>query len=188
MFSNTVIPGAPRVVMVDASTNAGGWESNACERLHAVMTRRGIGMVRAAPALISKPDELGKLVEGVDYNCVCLFGPSLSDSSPSLADYIDWLDTHVAGPKLLTACAWEATPSAGARGSLAASPTFAPIALMPGGPATEREAGLGLMKFYVELALHAEEDTTGRMAWFSWRKAQELLRRRGFAAEWVLRT
>jgi hypothetical protein len=188
MFSNTVIPGAPRVMMIDASTDAGGWEAAYCERLHAVMGRRGIAMVSTAPVSISKPDELGRLVEGIDYNCICLFGPALPDVTPALVDYVDWLEMHVAGPKLLTACAWEATPAGATDQLLATRPTFAPIALMPDGPVSAREAGLGLMKFYVELALHAEQQTTGRMVWFSWRKAQEVLRRRGFAADWVLRT
>jgi hypothetical protein len=49
-----------------------------------------------------------------------------------------------------------------------------------------------MLKFYAELALHTEgaaaTQTTGRMAWFAWRKAKELLTRRGFDGDWVLRS
>ena len=188
MFSTTVISGTPNVLIVDASHDVGAWEADFCGRLYRAMDRRGIALVRSTPAVIRRPEDLGPLVEGADYNCICLFGPVKHATAPRVTAYVDWLELHVAGPKLLTACAWESSTEADADRLLGASPTFAPIALMPRGPVSAREAGLGLLKFYTELVLHAQSETTGRMAWFSWRKAQELLTRRGFDREWVLRT
>ena len=188
MFSTTVIAGSPHVLMVDASQDLGAWEADFCVRLHTAMHRRGIPLVRPAPAAISRPDDLGPLVESADYNCICLFGPVEPGTAPRITAYVDWLELHVAGPKLLTACAWEGSTEEEADRLLAPSPTFAPISLLPRGPVSAREAGLGLLKFYTELVLHAQSETTGRMAWFSWRKARELLSRRGFDREWVLRT
>ena len=59
------------------------------------------------------------------------------------------------------------------------SPTnFAPLAVAQGSPLTPREAGLFFLKFFIELDLHSSDEISGRMVWFSWSKARELLRRR----------
>ena len=51
-----------------------------------------------------------------------------------------------------------------------------------------REGGLFLLKFFTELDLHSEVNMTGRMAWFSWSKASELLKRRQLTGRFGLRT
>ena len=116
------------------------------------------------------------------FNCILLCSHGERDGvSPgaSLRSYWSWLNSR-AGllPKLFAVCTWESYDSAVSQEILGSPESFAPLALAPQSPLTPREASLYLLKFFTELDLHSDDGITGRMVWFSWSKARELLRSR----------
>ena len=114
-------------------------------------------------------------------NCLLLIGHGGETAPPASAELREhwaWLRANAAGPKLLAVCSWGDHDPAFSEEVLRASDDFAPLALVQESPVSGREGGLFLLKFFTELDLHSEVNMTGRMAWFSWSKASELLKRR----------
>jgi hypothetical protein len=186
MMSKTVIEQPLRLAVIDASGNAAGWESQVCQRLVATLVRRGLAMVSDTPLAIDDPSDLGRHAnELAEASCIVLCGPGEREG---LAAYWRWLSENVGGPKLVVVCSWEAYDPALSEAVLRDEPTWAPIAVVPQSPVAARDGALFLLKFLVELDLHSQHTMTGRMAWFAWTKARELLRRRGLAARFELRT
>ncbi len=56
MWSPTVIETPPVVLLVDASRNLAGWESEFCDRLFTAMTRQGLGLVGSSSLRLSEPE------------------------------------------------------------------------------------------------------------------------------------
>ena len=191
MWSPTVIEAPPVVLLVDASRDLAGWESGFCDRLFTAMARRGLGLVGSGPLSVGGPQELephrGALEAG---SCVLLVGHA-DAAAPSAAaemrSYVAWLKANVAGPKLLAVCSWQHYDPALTEELLKAPDDFAPLALAQQSPVTAREAGLFFLKFFSELHLHSEGQISGRMTWFSWSKAKELLSRRRLDGRFGLR-
>ena len=125
-----------------------------------------------------------------DGSCVLLVGHG-EETAPSAAAemqrYVAWLTANVAGPKLLAVCSWQDYDPALTEELLKAPSDFAPLALAQQSPVTAREAGLFFLKFFSELHLHSEGQISGRMTWFSWSKAKELLNRRRLEGSFGLR-
>ena len=156
------------------------------------MARRGIQLAGGRPLQVGAPGELGPHRPALDAaNCLLLIGHG-SETAPSasseLRGYWAWLQANAAGPKLLAVCSWADHDPAFSEEVLQASGDFAPLALAQRSPVTGREGGLFLLKFFTELDLHSEVNTTGRMAWFSWSKATALLKRRRLTGSFALRT
>ena len=192
MWSATAIEGPPLVLLVDASRNVAGWESEVCSRLFTAMTRRGIKLLEEGPLGMSGPDDLkGHLESLASANCILLLGHGGETMPPAdveVRGYWDWLRANVAGPKLFVCCSWESYGSDLTEQILKVPNEFAPIAIAQQSPVTAREGALFFLKFFIELHLHSEEQMTARMAWFSWSKAKELLKRRRLQASFGLRT
>jgi hypothetical protein len=191
MFSTIVIDAPPEVLVVDSSRNLAGWESELSQRLYTAMSRRGLRLVGSGPLAVSKPDELEHYQGALESaNCVLVLGHG-GEKGPSsaveLLGYVGWLKANVPGPKLLTACSWQIHDPALTHELLEAADGFAPLALAQLSPVTSREGGLFLLKFFTELHLHSDSQMSGRMAWFSWSKAKELLSRRGLEGRFGLR-
>ena len=121
---------------------------------------------------------------------ILLVGPGASASlraSLKVWGYWEWLVANVAGPKLFACCSWEDYDASLSDLILQASDELAPIAVVQQSPVAARDGALFFLKFFTELELHSEGRITGRMAWFSWSKAKELLKRRRLPATFGLR-
>ena len=191
MWSPTVIETPPVVLLMDASRNLAGWESEFCDRLFTAMARRGLGLVGSGPLRVSGPQQLKPHLPSLESaSCVLLLGhgeETVPSAAVEIQSYVAWLKSNVAGPKLLAVCSWQSYDPALTEELLKAPTDFAPLALAQQSPVTAREAGLFFLKFFSELYLHSENQMSGRMAWFSWSKAKELLNRRRLEGRFGLR-
>lgn len=183
MWSSVSIPGKPVILLVDASVNLGGWEAQFCARLCSSMVRRGLHLHGGAPVLVSCPEDLDPHLEPRGaFNTVLLFAHGRGERvtpSASLSSYWKRLNFHGHLPPVLFAvCTWESYDPVVCQDILESTSSFAPLALVPRTNLTPREAGLFFMKFFTELDLHSDDAITGKMVWFSWSKAKEILRRR----------
>ena len=191
-MSQTVIGAPPVVLLVDASRNLAGWESEFCDRLFKAMARRGLAMVGNDALRVSKPQRLESSLASLENgSCLLLLGhgeASAPSAAAEIRGYVAWLKANVAGPKLLAVCSWQDYDPTLTAEILALPEEFAPLAIAQQSPVTAREAGLFFLKFFIELDLHSEDNMSGRMAWFSWSKAKELLTRRRLDGKFGLRT
>ena len=179
VWSAATMPGSPSLLVVDASDGREGWEADFCRRLAASLARRGLSVAVAEHA-----DDLRPRLDGPSPpNCLLLAGHA-APSTPESGLRAAWerLQAQEALPPMLVAlCTWAAHDPDLSRELLHGSPDLAPFALAPTSPLTPREAGLYFLKFFIELHLHAPDEISGRMVWFSASKAAALLRRRGLA-------
>ena len=120
-------------------------------------------------------------------SCIVLLG-SANNSRERLLNTWDWLLANVEGPKLAVACHWGAPDSQLTDAVLGSTASWAPIAIAQETNVLPREGALFLLKFLTEMDLHSTDRITGRMAWFAWKKAGELLKRRRMNARFGLRT
>ena len=182
MWSSVTIPGKPTILVVNASQDVEGWESDFCQRLFGALQRRGLQMLGDGPAELRSPADLSQLGLPETYNCVLLFahaGTAKESPHAQLRAYWDHLNSRSEGQDTLFAvCTWEDFDPETTHDILKSPTNFAPLAVAQGSPLTPREAGLFFLKFFIELDLHSSDDISGRMVWFSWSKARELLRRR----------
>ena len=191
LSSRVVIEGPPALLLVDASRNLAGWESALCDRLATAMVRRGLRLVGGRSLRVDGLEELGRhLPLLAEANCLLLMGhggETAPSASSELREYWGWLRAHTAGPKLVAVCSWADHDPAFSEEVLNAADDFAPLALAQRSRVTGREGGLFLLKFFTELDLHSEGNITGRMAWFSWSKANALLKKRRLTSSFGLR-
>jgi hypothetical protein len=192
MMSSSIIIGAPPVLLlVDVSRNHAGWESAFCDRLFIAMVRRRLMLLGDSCVRVVAPDQLElHLASLARANCVLLFGQSMEAANGvdvGMLNYIAWFKANVVGPKLLVVCSWQNYDPTLPDELLKGPDDFVSIALTQQSPVTSQEAGLFFLKFFTELAIHSEDHISGRMAWFSWLKATELLKRRRLNARFSLR-
>lgn len=183
LWSSASIPGRLALLVIDASHNLDGWESEFCDRLHAVLRKRGLCLKSEEPVRVTQPGQLAPLLEGASpFNSILLLGHGVEDRlapDSRLQAYWDWLDRQEGLPKvLLTVCMWESYDPGLSERILSASDGFAPMAVVQKSALSARAAGLYFLKFFTELELHSAEAITGRMVWFSDSKARELVKRR----------
>ena len=183
MWSGASIDGRPRLLLVDGSQDLAGWEAAFCGRLFKGLGRR-MAMVGDRPVRVGSPEELLEYEESLGQaNCLLVVAHGGDTDPPAwvrLLDYWAWLGAHVHGPKLFAGVSWQSYDARLGQAILSQPQAFAPLALVPQRPVDAREAGLYLLKFFVELELHSGEQITGKMVWFSNSKARELMKRRGF--------
>jgi hypothetical protein len=183
MFSTSAIERPLRLLLIDATGNSEGWEWDVSDRLMTVLGKRGLVLaedqviaITSASDLVAHAPSLGAA------SCVLLFCPGDN------VDVWHWLRTNVNGPKLAVVCQWGDHAGLVAEAVLKGPDAWAPIAVAPDSAVAPREGALFLLKFLTELNLHSDDRMTGRMAWFAWTKANELLRRRRMTARFGLRT
>jgi len=182
-WSQITIPGKPRLLVVDGSNNAQGWEAEFCHRFFNVMSRKGIGLVGEAPLCADHPQDLSEALQDQEaFNCIFLFchGDEAQGSQKSkLSSFWEWLSRYEGlTPKLLAVCTCETYDPGTSQSILAAEDSFAQLTIAPQSLLSPRAAGLFMMKFFTELDLHAHDSITGKMVWFSHSKAREIMRRR----------
>ena len=182
LWSSASIPGRPALLVVDASHNLHGWESEFCDRLHSSLRKRGLCLKSESPVRVDSPEELVQHLKDAELNSILLLGHGTEAILPpgeTIEAYWEWLDAQEWLPPILSAvCTWEDYDAALSERILAASDGFAPMAVAQKSPLSPREASLYFLKFFTELDLHSEDAITGRMVWFSDSKARELLKRR----------
>ena len=187
LWSPTAIPGSPRVLIVDASCNAEGWEGEFCDRMADTLKRKQLQLVGEAPVRVGRPEAMAEVLESQDFNCLLLFGHGQGQSvheEAKLKEYWTWLCRHEGlAPMLLALCTCETYDPETSQAILEAREGFARLALAPQSPLTPRAAWLFFMKFFTELDLHTSDAITGKMVWFSYAKARELLKRRRLPGE-----
>ena len=184
LWSSASVSGRPVLLIVDASSNTLGWESEFCRRMYTIMRSRGLHLVGSGPVQVAEPGELMPHLENQDsFNCILLFS-----TGRVLGAYWRHLGAQKGFlPKLFVACSWEDYDPVTADEILKTDETFAPLALAQQTPLTQRESGLYLLKFFIELELHSSDNINGKMVWFSASKAKELLRRRRLEGKFGVR-
>ena len=58
MWSSVTIPGKPTILVVNASQDVEGWESDFCRRLFGALQRRGLQMLGDGPVELRSPEDL----------------------------------------------------------------------------------------------------------------------------------
>lgn len=186
LWSQTTIPGKPRLLVVDGSRNHQGWEAEFCSRIFNVLGRKGMDLAGEGPLQVARPQDLSETIQGHGaFNCIFLVGHGAQIPAESkLSSFWAWLSSHDGlTPKLLAVCTFEDHDPDTSQSILTAEDSFAQLAIVPQSPLSPRAAGLFFMKFFTELDLHAADAITGRMVWFSLSKAKELLRKRHLPGE-----
>ncbi len=183
MLSTSVIEQAFSLLLIDSTCNAQGWEWSVSRRLVSVLAKRGVVFADEEVIAITEANELeNHLLSLETATCVVLL--SRGDNQ----GVWDWLQAKIDSPKIAVVCHWgEATPDL-TDAVLKAVGGWAPIAVAPESAIEPREGALFLLKFLTEMYLHSNGRMTGRMVWFAWRKANELLKRRRMGAIFGLRT
>jgi len=191
-WSETSIPGKPRVLVVDSSRNVQGWEADYCRRIFDVLGRKGVQLAGNGPLQVARPQELSEALQDQEaFNCIFLVSHGVAQNVPpesNLSSFWDWLSRYDGlTPKLLAVCTWEDPDLDTGQLILSAEDSFAQFAIVPQSSLTPRAAGLYFMKFFTELDMHAPEEITGKIVWFSRSKARELLRKRHLLGELGMR-
>jgi hypothetical protein len=178
MWSSIIVPGPPRILFVDATQNIQGWEHEFSDRLYRSLQRSDLHLLGNRPLRVRSVTELN--LNDFAFNCMILFAQAEPEFSlPRLQFEL---------PPFLLAIL--STPIFDLRMSeevLKSVPAVAPMAIAPLSPMTPREAGLFYLKFFTELKLHSTDQISGKMVWFSFSKARELLRRRRYSAKFGIR-
>lgn len=192
LWSQTTIPDKPSTLVVDASRNLQGWEEEFCDRLFTVLGRKGMNLIGDSPLRVERPDDLSDAMHDQEaFNCIFLIGHDGDSDIPEaskLRSFWAWLSRNDdLTPKLLAVCACDGYDPETTQLILSAEGTFAQLAVAQQSPLSPRAAGLFFMKFFTELNDHTADAITGKMVWFSYSKAREILRRRRLSGELGMR-
>jgi len=143
-----------------------------------------------SPAQIRSYQELTPIFETAVYNCIlfCVngFGEGIKQHQ-SLEYYWRQLKSSSLPDSLLAICSWQSFDPKTNEDILKHKDGFAKIAVALQSELTERESGLFYLKFFTELGLHASDEISGKMAWFSFAKAKELLKKRRYSGRFAIR-
>jgi len=160
------------------------------DRLFSSLKRSGLPFVTVTPVRIQEAPEIEPHLSA-PFNCILFFSHGEGERVPPTAKmqtHWDWLNIHAQlPPTLFAGFMCRSYDPAASKQILQSSQTFAPLALAPQSSLTPREAGLFLLKFFTELHLHSAETVSGKMVWFSYSKARELLRRRRYTGKFGVR-
>ena len=187
-WSDVTIPGKPKLLVVDSSRNVQGWEAEFCSRIYRVLGRKQIQLAGEGPLRVDRPQDVSEaLLDQESFNCIFLFshgGALHSTEESNLSSFWNWLSNYKGlSPKLLAVCTCENYDPDTSQSILKAEDSFAPFAIVPQSPLSPRAAGLFFLKFFTELDMHAADEISGKMVWFSRSKARELLRKRHLPGE-----
>jgi hypothetical protein len=184
MWTQVSIPGSPQILMVDGTRNIEGWERDFFGRLRQSLQRSELAVDSHE---VAAPSELSGALQKSTFNCLLLFAHAESDQS-SLRAFWETLRLQKYLPPFLFAICSPPEFDAEVNNEVLKSPSsLVPLAVAPQSPMSAREAGLFHLKFFTELKLHSAENISGKMVWFSFSKAKELLRRRRYSGKFGVR-
>ncbi|MCI0446709.1 hypothetical protein L0152_26345 [bacterium] len=175
MWSSISIPGVPRILMADTTQNRQGWEHAFSNRLYQSLKKSGLHMEADAPLHTS-----GNQLTEYEFNSLLIFAHSQKD-------VLETPGSQNVSPYLLAICSTDGFDAESGEWILKSNPPIAPIIIAPLSAMSPREAGLFYLKFFTELKLHSKESISGKMVWFSFSKAKELLKRRRYPAKFGVR-
>jgi hypothetical protein len=171
MWSSVNVPGPPRILIVDTTQNREGWENDFSDRLYQSLNKAGLQMETDAPLRMEENQ-----LSAYEFNCLLLFAHSQKS-------VLEALGSQHLPPYLLAIFSTTGFDES----FLKSTPPIAPLVIAPMSSITSREAGLFYLKFFTELNLHSKDSISGKMVWFSFSKAKELLKRRRYAAKFGVR-
>ena len=178
MWSSGSIAGTPRILLVDATRNSEGWEYAFSDRVFRSFQRSEFTLEGDAPQRVGNADSLSHF----RFNSLLLFA-----NAQTLPFFLQSLDSlELLSPFLLAICPCGNLDPDLSQRILEGNARY-PFVIAPLSPMIEREAGLFYLKFFSELKLHSTENLSGKMVWFSFSKARELLRRRRYTAKFGIR-
>ena len=171
MWSSISIEGVPRILMIDVTQSKEGFS----DRLYQSLKKSGLQMAGDKP-LHTIPSHLSDY----QFNCLLIFARSAKDvletiGSPHLSSY------------LLAICSTDGFDAKSGESILKSDPPIASMVITPLSAMSLRESGLFYLKFFTELKLHSTNSISGKMVWFSFSKAKELLKRRRYTAKFGVR-
>jgi hypothetical protein len=190
VWSAVRIAGKPSLILVDATQNVLGFEQEFCSRLFKALKRAGLAIYGDLPLAIHSSEELIPVLETSKANCI-LFCANAADENlkpdQTLGNYWAQLKSRNLPDALFAVCSWSLFDPKINEDILQSKEGFAKITVVPQSELTEREAGLFYLKFFTELNLHALEEISGKMTWFSFAKAKELLKKRRYTGKFGIR-
>lgn len=175
MWSSVSIQGAPRILMIDVTQNKEGQEFAFSERLYQSLKKSELQMGSHEP-LHTIPTHFGDY----QFNCLLIFAHSHQD-------VLETIGPQRLPSYLLAISSTDGFDASSGGSILKSNPPIAPIMIAPQSTMSLREAGLFYLKFFTELKLHSTDSISGKMVWFSFSKAKELLKRRRYAAKFGVR-
>ncbi len=189
MFASTSAIDRPlSTLVIDTSTDLAQLESGLSARLFNSLTRRGLRMVGEGPTTGGLPEESAHLEASIaEASCLVALGGGDAASTDRMEHLVDWLASTIVGPKLFAVFTWDAYDPALSARVLDETDSPAVIAVAQRSPVAPRAGALYLLKFLTEVHLHSDDRITGRMAWFAWAKANELMKRRRMDAAFGLK-
>jgi hypothetical protein len=161
--------------MIDLTQNIEGQEYAFSDRLYLSLKKSGLQMEADAP-LHTVPVQL----QDYQFNCLLFF-------THSPKDVLETIALQDLSSCLLAICSTDGFDASSGESILKSNPPIAPIIITPLSTMSLREAGLFYLKFFTELKLHSTDSISGKMVWFSFSKAKELLKRRRYAAKFGVR-
>ena len=109
VWSAATIPGAPTLLVVDASDGREGWEADFCRRLAGSLRRRGLSVALAQPV-----DLRAHLDGSPPPSCLLLAGhPTPSAPENTLRACWEWLRTQAELPPMLRLALYLGRPRPG---------------------------------------------------------------------------
>lgn len=173
MWSSVSIPGVPRILMFDATQNKEGWEHAFSDRLYQSLEKSGLQMEAGAPLHVNE-------LNNYQFNCLVFF-------THSPKDVLETIGFKQLSSYLLAICSTDGFDAESGETILKSNPPVAEMVIAPLSTMSAREAGLFYLKFFTELKLHSTNSISGKMVWFSFSKAKELLKRRRYTAKFGVR-
>jgi len=161
--------------MIDVTQNKEGLEYAFSDRLYQSLKKSELQMGSDAP-LHTIPNHF----DDYQFNCLLIFAHSPKD-------VLETIGSKHLSSYLLGIFSTDGFDAQFGESILKSNPLIAPIVITPLSTMSLREAGLFYLKFFTELKLHSTDSITGKMVWFSFSKAKELLKRRRYAAKFGVR-
>lgn len=92
-WSQTTIPGKPRLLVVDGSRNHQGWETEFCSRIFNVLGRKGMDLAGEGPLKVDRPQDMSEVIQHqAAFNCIFLVGHGAQIPEGSkLSSFWAWL-------------------------------------------------------------------------------------------------
>jgi hypothetical protein len=162
--------------MIDVTQNTEGQEYAFSDRLYQSLKKSALQMEADAP-LHAIPNQWSDY----QFNCLLIF----THSPENVLNAIN--SVHLSS-YLLAICSTDGFNAESGESIVKSNPPIAPIIIAPMSIMSLREAGLFYLKFFTELKLHTTDSISGKMVWFSFSKAKELLKRRRYAAKFGVRS
>ncbi|MSQ33895.1 MAG: hypothetical protein EXR60_05715 [Dehalococcoidia bacterium] len=174
------IPGKPTVLLLDATRNSGGWESELTDRCFKAMRRRQVRLSGDGPWRPTRAEDLeGVLSAADDFNCLFLLAHGRGDGTPPSSDGRSYWGRLLLHPelseKLLALCVFQPHDASLSQEVLQPG-AWGRIALAPTAEITARDAIIFFVKFFYELDLHSRSSITSAMAQFAYFKAGRLVK------------